>query len=408
MQTNIHPDLQSKAEVQEAEKILRSCVHCGFCTAVCPTYQELGDDLDSPRGRIYLIKNLLEEDSLGESTHEHLDRCLTCRSCETTCPSGVEYGRLLDIGRGLIETRYKPKRTVLRDVIASGLRALLTRPRLFGALYSLGMAFRPILPEVLKAKLPVSHYEPKTDVEVSSPKGHVLLLQGCVQRSMTPGVNKAVEKLLAKQELAVRYLSDEGCCGAVDYHLGEHGDGLKHMRNLIDRIDEQLNEVEYVVSSASGCGVTLKDYPQVFANDPDYGPKANRIAEKIKDVSEIIDGKAQPCKPINVAIHTPCTLQHGQKLNGQVDEILGAAGAILVPVDENHLCCGSAGTYSVLQPELSTRLGNRKVAALKRHAPEVIVTANVGCQSHLSALDETPVMHWAEFLALYGSSDGDN
>lgn len=401
MQTNIHPDLKDNKDVQVAEKILRSCVHCGFCTAVCPTYQELGDDLDSPRGRIYLIKNMLEEDSLGETTHEYLDRCLTCRSCETTCPSGVEYGRLLDVGRGLIETRYQPKRSTYRNVVAAGLRALLTRPRLFKALYRLGFMFRSILPASLRSKMPIAHYEKDEEIDVTEPKARALLLQGCVQRSMTPGVNQAIEKLLAKENVAVSYLQEEGCCGAVDYHLGQHDDGLGHMRKMVDRINQRLDDVDYVISSASGCGVTLKDYPELLADDPEYGEKAERLTAKLRDVSEVISGDSVRCQAINVAIHTPCTLQHGQKLNGKVDEILQAAGAIVLPVDENHLCCGSAGTYSVLQTELATRLGQRKIKTLNRHAPDVIVTANVGCQTHLAALDETPVMHWAEFLAKY-------
>lgn len=399
MQTNIHPNLKALPEVKEAERILRSCVHCGFCTAVCPTYQELGDDLDSPRGRIYLIKNLLEQDEPGEA-NQHLDRCLTCRSCETTCPSGVEYGRLLDIGRGLFETRYEPNRSGTYKVASTGLRWLLTKPQLFGLLYKTGLVFRPILPAFLKAKMPVSYYEAETP-EVTSVNKRVLLLQGCVQRSLTPGVNQAIEQLLAAENIAVSYLAQEGCCGAVDYHLGHHDDGLGRMRELLDRIEPQLDQVEYVVSSASGCGVTLKDYPHLFKDDSVYSAKANRLAEKLKDISEILQGENHPCEGINVAVHTPCTLQHGQKLPGQIEKILTAAGAKVVPSEESHLCCGSAGTYSVLQPELSQRLGKRKIAALTREAPDVIVTGNVGCQTHLDALDDTPVMHWAEFLALH-------
>ncbi len=400
MQTNIHPNLQALPEVQEAEKILRSCVHCGFCTAVCPTYQELGDDLDSPRGRIYLIKNLLEQDQAGENTNQHLDRCLTCRSCETTCPSGVEYGKLIDIGRGLFETRYEPKRSAFRKVASSGLRWLLTKPALFGALYKLGLVFRPILPGFLKSKMPVSYYEAKP-VAPGQVKEQVLLLQGCVQRSLTPGVNQAIENLLAEQGVGVKYLSQEGCCGAVDYHLGQHDAGLDRMKQMIDRIEAVGDDVTYIVSSASGCGVTLKDYPHLLAKDPVYGPKAEALAEKLRDVSEVVGGSDHPCDSIAVAVHTPCTLQHGQKLNGRIDQILSDAGALVVPVEESHLCCGSAGTYSVLEPELAKRLGNRKISALTKEAPQVIVTGNVGCQTHLDTLDETPVMHWAEFLALY-------
>ncbi|MFN3235645.1 MAG: glycolate oxidase subunit GlcF [Pseudomonadales bacterium] len=404
MQTHIHPNLKPLPEIQDAEAILRSCVHCGFCTAVCPTYQELGDDLDSPRGRIYLIKNLLEEDSLGEHTHEHLDRCLTCRSCETTCPSGVEYGRLLEISKGLLQTRYSPKRSVLKRVQAFGLRQLLTRPRVFAALYQLGWWLRPILPGAIQRKMPPVHFTgpaAKSAASEAPAQGTVLLLQGCVQRSLTPGVNRAIETLLARQGMAVRYLSAEGCCGAVDYHLGKHDVGLARMRMLLDKLHGQLDAVSYIVSSASGCGVTLKDYPALFANEPEYREKAEAVAAKLKDISEIVSGSEHPIQPVSVAIQNPCTLQHGQKLPHQVENILRAAGAKIVPVQEPHLCCGSAGTYSVLEPELATRLGQRKVKNLTEHAPDVVVTANVGCQTHLSALADTPVMHWAEFLASY-------
>jgi glycolate oxidase iron-sulfur subunit len=404
VQTHIHPNLKPLPEVQEAEAILRSCVHCGFCTAVCPTYQELGDDLDSPRGRIYLIKNLLEEDSLGEHTHEHLDRCLTCRSCETTCPSGVEYGRLLDISKGLLQTRYSPKRSILKRVQAFGLRQLLTRPRVFAALYQLGWRLRPILPGAIQRKMPPVHFTgsaAKSGASEAPAQGPVLLLQGCVQRSLTPGVNRAIETLLARQGMAVRYLSTEGCCGAVDYHLGEHDVGLARMRMLLDKLHGQLDDVSYIISSASGCGVTLKDYPALFANEPEYREKAEAVAAKLKDISEVVSGSEHPIQSVSVAIQNPCTLQHGQKLPHQVETILRAAGAKIVPVQEMHLCCGSAGTYSVLEPELATRLGQRKVKHLTEHAPDVVVTANVGCQTHLSALAETPVMHWAEFLANY-------
>lgn len=401
MQTNIHPNLKNRPEVEEAESILRSCVHCGFCTAVCPTYQELGDDLDSPRGRIYLIKNMLEDDGIGESTHEHLDRCLTCRSCETTCPSGVEYSRLLDIGKGLLQTRYQPDRSAKNKLTAFGLRQLLPRPNLFKFFYKLGWLVRPVLPKALQNKMPEVVYQAgpvAADVPV---KETVLLLQGCVQRSLTPGVNQAIESLLAEEGRAVTYLSGEGCCGAVDYHLGHHGVGLERMKQLLNKLHDQLAAVDYIVSSASGCGVTLKDYPELFKDDPEYAEKAQAVAAKLKDISELVEGGLHPCQDVSVAIHNPCTLQHGQKLPHQVQELLSTAGARVVPSKESHLCCGSAGTYSVLEPELATRLGERKVNALVEHAPDVIVTANVGCQTHLAAIADTPVMHWAEFLALY-------
>jgi len=408
MQTEIHPNLKQIPEVAEAEAILRSCVHCGFCTAVCPTYLELGDDLDSPRGRIYLIKTILEEDAVTPEMNQHLDRCLTCRSCETTCPSGVQYGRLLDIGKDLVETRYQPARPILRQLKSAGLRFLLPKPRLFAAFYKLGLMFRPFLPAALKNKMPLSPVPqlplPKLlKAQLPSPMKTALVLMGCVQRSLTPGVNRASEKLLAMHGIDVRYLSEEGCCGAVDYHLGHHETGVQRVRQLIDRLYVELDHVEWIISTASGCGVMLKDYPLLLKDDPGYLKKAEQIVAKTRDISEVLASLAFSCQPMNVAVHTPCTLQHGQKLPNIVNEILGAAGANLVPVAESHLCCGSAGTYSVLEQKLADSLTTRKVACLTQHAPDVIVTANVGCQTQLSAYADTPVMHWVEFLAHYST-----
>ncbi|MGK0472182.1 MAG: glycolate oxidase iron-sulfur subunit [Candidatus Azotimanducaceae bacterium] len=408
MQTEIHPNLKLLPEVTEAEAILRSCVHCGFCTAVCPTYLELGDDLDSPRGRIYLIKTILEEDAVSPEMNQHLDRCLTCRSCETTCPSGVQYGRLLDIGKDLIETRYKPARPLLRQLKSAVLRILLPRPKLFAVFYKLGLMFRPLLPLALKNKMPLSPVPELPPSPVAKPQVHLptktaLVLQGCVQRSLTPGVNRATEKLLAMHDIDVRYLSEEGCCGAVDYHLGHHETGVQRVRRLIDKLHPELDQVEWIISTASGCGVMLKDYPSMLKDDSEYLQKAEQILAKTWDISEVLGSLKFSCQPMNVAVHTPCTLQHGQKLPNVMTEILRAAGANLVPVAEPHLCCGSAGTYSVLEEALAGRLTTRKVACLTEHAPDVIVTANVGCQAQLSAYADTPVMHWVEFLAHYPS-----
>jgi len=401
VQTDIHPNLKQLPAVSEAEEILRSCVHCGFCTAVCPTYLELGDDLDSPRGRIYLIKTMLEDDAITPEMNQHLDRCLTCRSCETTCPSGVEYGRLLDIGKDLIESRYQPEQAPLRRLTSYGLRFLLPKPKLFGVLYSLGLWFRFLLPAALKRKLPLSSTPLLPKTKLTQVERTALVLQGCVQRSLTPGVNRAVEKLLGKHNIGVTYLNEEGCCGAVDYHLGHHEKGLQRMRNLIDRLYARIDDVCWVISTASGCGVTLKDYPSLLANDPIYSVRAKQVVDKVKDISEVAQSLSFKCQSLNVAVHTPCTLQHGQKLPDNLNTILTNAGANLVPVRESHLCCGSAGTYSVLQPELARRLTNRKVACLTEYDPEVIVTANVGCQTQLAAYATTPVMHWVEFLAHY-------
>ena len=404
MQTKIHPNIKLLPDVDEAEAILRSCVHCGFCTAVCPTYQELGDDLDSPRGRIYLIKTMLEDDALNPAMNTHLDRCLTCRSCETTCPSGVEYGRLLDIGRHLAVTRYQPSESKLRRLKIAGLRFFLPKPKLFSLFYSIGLWFRPLLPEILRSKMPlqVTGIPGLNQVQRTAVKPRGLVLQGCVQRSLTPGVNVALEYLLGEQGVALSYLKEEGCCGAVDYHLGYHEAGLKRARELLDRLEPALDDVDWIISTASGCGVTLKDYPAMLKADPVYFEKAKRVVEKIRDASEVLSEFQFRCEPKTVAVHTPCTLQHGQMLPNTVSEILTKAGARLVPVAEAHLCCGSAGTYSVLEADLSDSLSRRKSQALNEHAPEVIVTANVGCQTQLAAMEATaPVMHWLEFLAKY-------
>jgi glycolate oxidase iron-sulfur subunit len=344
---------------------------------------------------------MLEEDQFSADMNQHLDRCLTCRSCETTCPSGVEYGRLLDIGKHLVETRYQPKRSMRRNIQSATLRFLLTKPQLFGFLYAIGLWFRPILPAQLRNKMPIGSIAELPAVQQQDPQRKVLVLQGCVQRSLTPGVNRALEHLLAKHNIGVSYLAEEGCCGAVDYHLGHHDKGVQRIRELVDRLETQLDDVEYIVSTASGCGVTIKDYPQILKGDPEYQRKAERIVSKVRDVSELVTTLEFNCQSLNVAIHTPCTLQHGQKLPLIVQEILLRAGAALVPVAEAHLCCGSAGTYSVLQPELAERLGRRKINCLTENAPDVIVTANVGCQTQLAAYAETPVMHWVEFLAHY-------
>ena len=403
MQTHIHPNLIDLQPVKEANEILRACVHCGFCTAVCPTYQLLGDDLDSPRGRIYLIKNMLEEDGISPVMNEHLDRCLTCRSCETTCPSGVQYGRLLDIGKGLVTERYQPEVPLKQKVISAGLRFLLPKAWLFTPLFRLGQLCRPLLPTALRKKLiapsSVSFSAPKP---LDNPKGRVLLLQGCVQKAATPGVNQALAYLLGKQNIAVEYLEREGCCGALDYHLGAHEKALERVRYQIDQIHPRLEQLDCIISSASGCGVTIKEYPSMFSDDPVYKAKALALVEKEADVSEYLADFEFQCEPMAIAVHTPCTLQHGQKLPNTVTEILSRAGASLVEVEEKHLCCGSAGTYSVMQPAIANQLTERKIKHLQANKPDVIVTANVGCQMQLAAEAGVPVMHWVEFLARHG------
>jgi len=397
MQTRIHPDLKDLPKVQEAERILRSCVHCGFCTATCPTYQLLGDELDGPRGRIYLIKNLLEENAIDDRVVVHLDRCLICRACETSCPSGVKYSRLLEIGKELIAA--KIKRPASKQMLSTLLRWVIPRDYLFTPMLRTGQFFRPVLPGVLANKIPIRQKPlPISSKRAGHPQKTVLLLHGCVQRAATPNVNVALEQLLAAQNVAVTHLPKEGCCGAVDYHMSAHEKGLQRMRDLVDKLYGQLEKVDYIVSSASGCGVTIKEYPLYLSEDPDYARKAEQVVEKVVDVSELMGQFEFLCTPIQVAVHTPCTLQHGQRINGEIESILERAGINIVKSRESHLCCGSAGTYSIMQPEISRRLQLRKLEVLQENSPQVIVTANIGCQLHLQAEAGVPVMHWVELL----------
>jgi len=397
MQTRIHPDLADLPKVQEAESILRSCVHCGFCTATCPTYQLLGDELDGPRGRIYLLKNLLEENAIDDKAVVHLDRCLTCRACETSCPSGVKYSRLLEIGKELIAK--KSTRPASKQIQSALLRLVVPRSYIFTPLLRTGQFFRPVLPGALANKIPEKQKPlPVLTGKPALPKKNVLLLKGCVQRAATPNVNIALEQLLASLDIAVTSLQGEGCCGAVDYHLSAHDQGLQRMRELIDKLHSQLEKVDYIVSSASGCGVTIKEYPLYLSEDPEYARKAAQVVEKIVDVSELLGQFEFKCSPIRAAVHTPCTLQHGQGINGEIEKILQRAGITIVKSRESHLCCGSAGTYSIMQPELSQRLQTRKLAVLQENSPQVIVTANIGCQMHLQTGANVPVIHWVELL----------
>ena len=397
MQTSIHPALIDLPLVKEADSILRRCVHCGFCTATCPTYQLLGDELDSPRGRIYLIKNLLEDNDIDDRSVVHLDRCLTCRACETTCPSGVQYGRLLDIGRELVSTR--SQRPLLKRMKSALLRWVIPRNYLMQPFMRTGQLFRPVLPAAVAKKIPpIQKRQLAVPAVVEFPSKKVLILQGCAQRAATPGVNTAIEQLLAANNVAVSTLEGEGCCGAVEYHLSAHHQGLQRMRDLVDKLYEQLGEVDYIVSSASGCGATIKEYPMHLGEDFGYADKAKLIIKKVVDISELIDKYEFKCVPIRAAVHTPCTLQHGQGINGKIEHILERAGITIVKSREAHLCCGSAGTYSIMQADLSQRLLTRKLGVLQENSPEVIVTANIGCQLHLQSEAGVPVMHWVELL----------
>ena len=406
MQTNLAPEYQGTPDGQEAEAILRKCVHCGFCTATCPTYQLLGDELDGPRGRIYLIKQVMEGAQPTRKTQEHLDRCLTCRNCESTCPSGVQYGHLIDIGRKVVEA--KVPRPLPERAVRWALKEGLPSP-LFGPAMKLGQLVREVLPEKLKAKVPAPQEAGVWPTRTHARK--MLMLAGCVQPAMSPNINSATARVLDACGIETVIAPKAGCCGAVKFHLNDQAGGLDEMRANIDAWWPQVSSgaVEAIVMNASGCGVTVKEYGHVLRHDPDYAAKAERISALTRDISELLSmllpelkARIQP-EALRAAglqaYHPPCTLQHGQQLKGGVEKHLGELGfEIKTACNEAHLCCGSAGTYSVLQPELSLQLRDRKLSHLKALEPQGIVSANIGCITHLQGGTGLQVRHWIELL----------
>lgn len=399
MQTNIHPQFKNRQDVQEAESILRACVHCGFCTATCPTYQLLGDERDGPRGRIYLIKQMLESADVTEATQTHLDRCLTCRSCETTCPSGVRYGRLADIGRSIMEE--KVPRTTGQKITRTLLRKALPNQTLISPLIKAGQIMRPLLPAALKAKVPAK--QTSGLVPTTQHARTMLVLGGCVQKSATPSTNASATRVLDKLGITLKEVPEAGCCGAVSYHLSAHEEGIHAMRHNIDAWWPHIEAgAEAIVISASGCGAMVKEYGELMADDAIYAEKAAKVSEISKDLSEVLMhedlGRLNIKTGTKTAVHCPCTLQHALKLGGVVEAILSKAGFELATTKDNHLCCGSAGTYSILQSDISQQLLSRKLDALTGDAPEQIVTANIGCQMHLGSKSTVPVKHWIELL----------
>ncbi len=405
MQTTLTDSFKQTPEGLEAEAILRTCVHCGFCLATCPTYQLLGDELDSPRGRIYLMKQLLEGKDVSEKTQLHLDRCLTCRACETTCPSGVQYGRLVDIGRGLVESRVR--RSFPAILKRKALAAVLPNPAIFKPALKLGQLARPLLPELLKRKIPQA--QPAHTWPASNHTRRMLVLDGCVQPTLAPNINAATARVLDRLGISLVKAEQAGCCGAVAYHLNQQADGLDYMRRNIDAWWPFVEAgIESIVMTASGCGTTVKEYGHMLANDPAYAKKAEHISGLTKDISEVITAEADRFvalfEPVQkskgkIAFHPPCSLQHAQKLTGIVENLLQKMGYELTPVPDAHLCCGSAGTYSLLQPELSQRLLKNKIANLGFGKPSLIATANIGCQSHIQTATALPVKHWIELVA---------
>jgi glycolate oxidase iron-sulfur subunit len=407
MQTQLAESIAATPEGLEADAILRSCSHCGFCSATCPTYQLIGNEDDSPRGRIYLIKSVLEGNPASAATQKHLDRCLTCRACETTCPSGVNYHRLLDIGRDEVD------RQVARPISQRALRWLITtimpQRRLFSPLLKLGQWFRPLTPKSLREKIPV----PTKGLRKLPEKQHnrsMLLLEGCVQPAMAPNINIATARVLAAIGISLQPTPGAGCCGALRQHLSAQQDAKNDMRRNVDAWGPALAAgAEAIVINTSGCGPQVKEYGTLLADDSDYARRAAKVSAASFDLAEILikeeaalieklSDKTSPLAGRKVAFHSPCTLQHGQRITGVVERLLSAAGCEVLAVQDSHLCCGSAGTYSIFQPDLSRQLRDDKVAALTAGSPEVIATANIGCLAHMAPSAGVPVKHWIELL----------
>ncbi|KQP11889.1 glycolate oxidase subunit GlcF [Pseudorhodoferax sp. Leaf267] len=407
MQTQLSPEYQGTPDGIAAEAILRKCVHCGFCTATCPTYQLLGDELDGPRGRIYLMKQVLEGATPTRATQLHLDRCLTCRNCESTCPSGVDYGHLVDIGRKLVDAKVPrpPRERAVRWALKEGLPSPAFAPAM-----RVGQAVRGLLPEKLRAKVPQRH-----DAGAWPQRRHarkVLMPEGCVQPSMAPNIDRATARVLDAVGISAVRVPAGGCCGAVKFHLNDQDGALVQVRANIDAWWPYVAQggdasVEAIVVNASGCSVMVKDYGHVLRGDPAYADKARRISALARDLTELLPqiaeglaGRLSASAPRGVvAFHPPCTLQHGQQLRGLVERHMGELGFdVRVAASESHLCCGSAGTYSVLQPEIALQLRDRKLGHLNALQPETIVSANIGCITHLQGGCSTPVRHWVEVL----------
>lgn len=402
MQTNLSNQARQLPRAEEAESILRACVHCGFCNATCPTYQLTGNELDGPRGRIYLIKEMLEGGEPGHGTQQHLDACLSCRNCETTCPSGVNYHALLDIARPEVE-RQVP-RTARERLLRLGLRQVMPRPRLFRFLLGLGRLFRPLAPTALRKNIPERIAPPGA----RPPRRHgrrMVLLEGCVQPALSPNTNAAAARVLDRLGISAEARNGAGCCGAVDYHLDAQEKGLERARRNIDAWIAALDDgVEVLIPTASGCGAFMKEYGHLLGDDPAYADKARRVSEHSRDLAEVLADEDLEALPINrealasLAFQCPCTLQHGQQLAGVTEGLLARLGFELTPVPDGHLCCGSAGTYSVTQPAMARQLRDNKLDALESGGPSVIATANIGCQMHLDSAGRTPVRHWIEIV----------
>lgn len=404
MQTNLAQWARDSKLGQEADDILRRCVHCGFCTATCPTYQVLGNELDSPRGRIYLIKEVLEGNAPTASTQQHLDRCLTCRNCETTCPSGVEYGHLVDIGRQIVEEQVKRPlgQRIQRKLLREGLTS-----RLFAPAYKVGQSLREWLPESIKRKV----IEPRSVGVRPATNRHarqILLLSGCVQPTMMPSIDAATIRVLDRLGIGTQVEKGAGCCGALNFHLDDQARARAQMRTNIDAWLPwvESGKIEAIVMNASGCGAMVVEYAHHLRDDPVYLPKAEKIVALVRDIAQVVAPHAQslaahldveklPKRPV---FHPPCTIQHWQNLRSVSEQLMQQLGLQLQPFGESHLCCGSAGAYSVLQPEISGALRDRKLGHLSEAEPDVMMSSNIGCIGHLQSGTDTPVRHWIEVV----------
>ncbi|MDD3652210.1 glycolate oxidase subunit GlcF [Immundisolibacter sp.] len=401
MQTRFPEQVRASGEGAAVERIVRKCVHCGFCNVTCPTFQVRRDELDGPRGRIYQIKHAIETASVPASLRTHLDRCLTCRACETTCPAGVEYGRVLDFGRELAE-RAAPRGTGER-LLRRALRWALPHRRRFATLLGLGRWVKPLLPATVRRSIPRSR--PAGPWPSTRQPRRMLLLAGCVQDALEPRINAAAARVLDRLGITLESVAGAGCCGAISHHLTATDEAAAFMRRNVDAWWPQVQAgAEAIVVTASGCAVQVKDYGRLLAHDPAYAERAAKISALARDLAQVLAAEdatgvaPAPGAPRRIAFQSPCTLQHGQRLGGVVEGLLRRAGFELAPLADGHLCCGAAGTYALLQRELSDELRTRKLASLAAAAPQLIATANIGCLVHLQAAAPVPVRHWIELL----------
>ena len=400
MRAKFSQEFLASPDGAEMTSIMRACVHCGFCNATCPTYQLQGDELDGPRGRIYLIKSMLEDASVGKATQTHLDRCLTCRACETTCPSGVRYSRLLELARPLVEE--KVARSLWDQTKRWLIRSIVPHPRRFNVLMALARAFKPLLPSALRELVPPAATPIEPAVQIHSRK--MILLDGCVQQSAAPNIDAAAREIFGSQNIQLLSFPKSGCCGAVSYHLGEIVEAQAYARSNIDAWTVALEAgSQTVIATSTGCAMMLKEYRDLLAEDPLYAERARRVSEIVCDPSEVLDPQAlgqayRTQSDLRIAFHAPCTMQHGLGVASKAEACLRAVGFELAYVPDGHLCCGSAGSYSLLQPELANRLLDQKVAALESDRPQKIVTANIGCLMHLQRRAGPEVLHWLEVI----------